>query len=213
MNQSNLLPDEKRTEYPFPIRVLTAASPVMFVMLPLLWLTGYPAVEWPFVCGVFALSLIGSGTLTGYSALIATKWLYGYARTVATKLGIDLAQPENETESSPLRRAIFALVVMSLLAMASWGLALFVLGFVMERMGMVPIGTHFSLIAVTLLLIGGTGFALIIGGLAAFFYAVDRHPRDVQRFSRALRNWINIAGEMGQRWRVPGAPTLTGRLS
>ena len=103
-----------------PIRVLMSASPVVFVMLPLLWLTGYPPEEWPFVSCVFTLSLIGSGTLTGYTALLATKWLHGYARAVATKLGIELEQPENRTPRSS-RECVVILGVISLLAMASWG--------------------------------------------------------------------------------------------
>ena len=212
MNQSDLLKKATKTEYPFPIRVLVSASPVVFVMLPLLWLTGYPPEEWPFVSGVFALSLIGSGTLTGCTALLATKWLHGYARAVATKLGIELEQPENRTPRSSRKRVII-LGVISLLAMASWGLALYLLAFVMAQMGMPPIGTHFSLIALTMLAVGGAGFTFTIGGLAGFFYAVDRHPASVRRFSRQFRNWMIIAGDMGQRWRVPGAPTLTGRLS
>ena len=212
MTRSDLLNNQKKTEYPLPIRVLLSASPVAFVMLPLLWLTGYPAWEWPFVCGVFTLSLFGSGTLTGLAALLSTKLVYGYARSVAAKLGIDPEQPESETRTSTGTRFVFVGVIVLLLAMTSWGLALYVLGLVMEQTGMAPIGTHFLPIALAMLVIGLTGFTFITGGLAVFFCAVDCRPQNVSRFSRAIRNWTNIAAEMGNRWRVPGAPTLTGRM-
>ena len=124
MSQSSLLKKATKAEYPFPIRVLMSASPVVFTMLPLLWLTGYLPEEWPFVSVVFTLSLMGSGTLAGCIALLATKWLHGYARAVAAKLGIELEQPENRTPRSSLERVIIPGVI-SLLAMAYWGLALY----------------------------------------------------------------------------------------
>ena len=212
MNQSGLLKKATKAEYPFPIRVLMSAAPVVFAMLPLLWLTGCPPEEWPFVSVVFTLSLMGSGTLAGCTALLVTKWLHGYARAVAAKLGIEMEQPENRTPRSSRERIIIPGVI-SLLTMVSWGLALYLLAFVMAQMGMPPIGTHFSLIALTMLVVGVVGFTFTIGGLAGFFYAVDRHPASVSRFSRQFRNWMIIAGDMGERWLVPGAPTLTGRLS
>ena len=59
MNQSGLLKKATKAEYPFPIRVLMSASPVVFAMLPLLWLTGYPPEEWPFVSCRFHLESDG----------------------------------------------------------------------------------------------------------------------------------------------------------
>ncbi len=212
MTQSNLVKKTAKTEYPFPIRVLISASPAALVMLPLLWATGYPPEEWPFVSGIFALSLIGSRTLTGYTALLAAKWVHRYARSVAAKLGIELEQPENQAPRSGRGRMIM-LGITSLLATASWGLALYILALVMAQTGMAPIGTHFSTIALTTLAAGGAGFTLIIGALAGLFYTVARHPASVSRFSKQFRNWMIIAGDMRRHWQIPGVPTPTGRMS
>ena len=210
MTQSDLVKEATKTRYPFPIRVVMSTIPVALVMLPILWLSEYPPEEWPFVSGVFALSLVGSGTLVGFIALLMVKRLYGYACAVAARLGIDPGEPENPTAGSKRVRAIGTLVTMSLLAMASWGLALYALALVMAQMAMLPLGTHFSLIALVMFATGGAGFTSIIGGLAWFFYTADRAPQRIRRFSIQFHNWMNVAADIGQRQRVSGVPTLTG---
>ena len=68
MRRSEPLKKATKTEYSYPARVLLSSFPVAVVILPMLWLTGYPPEEWPFVCGVFALILLGSGTMIGCAA-------------------------------------------------------------------------------------------------------------------------------------------------
>ena len=213
MTQLDSLKKKTKTKFPFPVRVLSGASPGIFVMLPILWLTEYPAKEWPFVSGVLVLCLIGSGTLAFGVAILAIKGLHRYARAVANKLGVVLDQPENETPSSNLAGVICAFVVFLLVTVSSWGLALYVLALVMALVGMAPIGAQFSQVALTILVSGAMGFTVVVGGFASLFYAADHHPRYVGRFSRGLRNWTNLSGEMGKRWQVPGTPTLTGKLN
>ena len=210
MAESDPLKMVTQSRFPFPLRVLMSAFPVMVVMLPVLWLTGYPPEEWPFVSGVFALSLIGSGTLVSYVAGLIVKRLHRYAREVAVRLGIDSDQFENQTPDSHLVRIIGTLVPVILLALAAWGLSLYVLAFVMEQMEMLPVGTHFSSIAMTILVIGAGGFASFVGSLAWFFRTVDRDPQQIRRLSRLFRSWLNVAGDMGRPKGFSGAPSLTG---
>ena len=210
MTQSNLVKEATKAKYPFPVRVVMSTIPAALVMLPILWLSEYPPEEWPFVSGVFTLSVVVSGTLIGCAAFLMVKRVYGYACAVAAKLGIDPDEPRDPTSGSKRVSVIGTLVTMLLLGMASWGLALYALAFVMAQMAMAPIGTHFSLIALAVFATGAAGFAAINGGLLWFFYTVDRNPQSIRRFSRRFHNWMNITAEIGQRQRVSGVPVLTG---
>lgn len=213
MTQSEVVKETTKSKWPFPIRVLLSALPVALIMLPLLWLLEYPAEEWPFVTGVFTLSIIGSGTLIGLVATLAIKWVYEYACTVATKQGIDLDDPENRTSSSERIGILSALLNILLLVTASWGMALYILAFVMARMSMDPLAANFSLVALTLLAVGATGFIFMVAGLTWFFYTMDKNPQNIGRFSRQFRNWLTFAAEIGRRRNVSGIPTLTGGTS
>ena len=179
-------------------------------MLPVLWLTGYPPEEWPFVSGVFALSLLGAGTAVGYVALLAVNRVYNYACSVAARQGIDLDQTDGQTANARSRRVVSAAISMVLLAITTWGLALYALALIMAQLAMPPIGAHFTTIAVALLATGAVSFSLIVGGLALFFRAIDRNPQRIGRFSAQFRNWMNIAEHIGQRRQIAGVPNLTG---
>ena len=210
MKRPDPLKKTTKAEYPFPVRVLLSSFPVAVVMLPVLWLAEYPPEEWPFISGVFALSLLGAGTLIGYGALLTAKKFYNYVCAVAARQGIDLNQPEGQTPGARSRRVISAIITMLLLAMATWGLALYVLALIMAQLAMPPIGTHFSTIALTIFAAGISGFSLLIGGLALFLRTADRNPQKISRFSYQFQNWMNIAGHIGQGRRISGIPNLTG---
>ena len=213
MTQGERAKEATKSKWPFPIRVLLSALPVALIMLPLLWLLEYPAEEWPFIVGVFTLSLIGSGTLVSLGATLAVKWVYDYACAVAAKKGVDLNDPEQQNAGSQRMGMLSALLNIAPLAMASWGLALYILGFVMAQMAMDPLATHFSLIALALLAVGATGFAFVIGGLMWFFYTMDKNPQHIGRLSRQFQNWLVFAGEIGRRRNVSGISALTGGAS
>ena len=213
MTQSEEAKGATKNKWPFPIRVLLSALPVALIMLPLLWVLEYPAAEWPFVTGVFTLSLIGSGTLISLGAALAVKWVYDYACAVAAKKGVDLNDPEQQNAGSQRMGMLSALLNIAPLAMASWGLALYILGFVMAQMSMAPLGAHFSLIALALLAVGATGFSLMLGSLMWFFYAMDKKPQSIGRLSRQFQHWLIFAGEIGRRRNVSGISTLTGGTS
>ena len=210
MKRSEPLKTVTATEYPYPARVLLSSFPVAMVILPVLWLTGYPPEEWPFVSGVFALSLLGSGTMIGCAAMLAISRVYNYACTVAAKRGIDPHQPNSQTSGSRRLRIISAAITMLLLIAATWGLAWCVLALVMAQLDMAPIGTHFPMIALAILAAGAVGFSLFIGGLAWFFRTADRNPQKIRQFSAQFQNWMNVTGHIGQRRRISGVPNLTG---
>ena len=210
MRRTETLTKATKAEYPYPVRVLLSSFPVAVVILPVLWLTGYPPEEWPFVSGVFALSLLGAGTVVGYGAWLVVSKVYNYAGGVAARQGIDLNQTSEQASNDRSRRVISAIISMALLAMSTWGLALYVLALVMAQLAMPPIGAYFTTIAVVLLAIGALGFGLIAGGLALFFRTIDRNPRRISRFSTQFRNWMNIVGHIGERRRIAGVPNLTG---
>ena len=199
-----------KTEYPYPVRVLLSSFPVAVVILPVLWLTGYPPEEWPFVCGVFVLSLLGSGTMISCAAMLAISRVYNYACMVAAKRGIEPNQPDRQTSGARQLRIISAAITMLLLIAATWGLALYVLALVMAQLDMSPIGTRFPMIALAILAAGTIGFSLIIGGLALFFRTADRNPQKIRRFSAQFQNWMNVTGRIGQYRQISGMPNLTG---
>ena len=210
MRRSEPLKKATKTEYSYPARVLLSSFPVAVVILPMLWLTGYPPEEWPFVCGVFALILLGSGTMIGCAAMLAISRVYNYAFMVAAKRGIDPNRLDSQTPGARRLGTISAATTMLLLVAAAWGLALYALALVMTQLGMSPIGARFPMIALAILATGATGLTLIIGGLAWFFRTADRNPQKIRRFSAQFQNWMNVTGHIGQHRRISGVPNLTG---
>lgn len=209
MNKPDPLAQAAKIKYPFPVRVSVSALPIAAVILPLLWLTEYPAEEWPFISGVFALSVVGAGTLIGYIALFAVRRVHGYASGVASKWGIDIAETGDRTSNSRRVRVVSTLVTMLLLVAATWGLALVALSLTMGQLAMPAIGPHMRLIALAMFVTGTVGFSAIVGGLALFFHTADRYPHRIRRLSVGVHYWVNIAGYIGQRGQIPIAPTLT----
>ena len=203
----DVIKEATKSNHPLPIRVLLTSVPATVAFLPILWWLKYPPSEWPFVAGVFCLSLIASGTLVSGVALMAVKQVHTYASAVAGRQGIDIHEPENSTPEARITRAIWFLVIMLLLGMASWGLALYVLGLVMTMMAMEPIGSGITGISLTLLTAGSSGFSLILSSFTWFFYTVDHDPQRIVRFSRRLRYWFRISGQITQN-RLLGVPTL-----
>ena len=210
MKRSEPLKKATKTEYRYPVRVLLASFPVAVVILPVLWLTGYPPEEWPFVSGVFVLSLLGSGTMIGCAAMLTISRVYSYACMVAAKRGIDPSQPDSQTSGSRQLRIISAAITMLLLMAATWGLALYALALAMAQLDMSPIGTRFPMIALAIFATGITGLTFIIGGLALFFRTADRNPQRIRQFSTQFQNWMHVTGHIGQYRQISGVPNLTG---
>ena len=96
MTLSHLARKAAKAECRFLTRALITAFPIMLLILPLLWLIGYPPEEWPYVSGIFTLSMIGAGTLTGYTTTLAARWAHRYAGSVAARLGIEIEQPKDQ---------------------------------------------------------------------------------------------------------------------
>ena len=96
MTLSHLTRKAAKAECRFLTRALITAFPIMLLILPLLWLTGYPPEEWPYVSGIFTLSMIGAGTLTGCTTTLAARWAHRYASSVAARLGIEIEQPKDQ---------------------------------------------------------------------------------------------------------------------
>ena len=210
MKHTNQVEKLTKTEYSYPARLLIASLPVAAVILPVLWLTGYPAEEWPFVSGVFALSVIGSGTIIGCAAMMSINRVYRYACIVAAKRGVDPNQPGNQTAGDRRLRVISTAITMLLLAASTWGLAFYILTLVMAQLGLSPINQHLPLISLTIVATGATGFSLIIGGLALFFRTADRNPQRISGFFAQFQNWLRVTGHIGQHRQIAGAPTWTG---
>ena len=106
MKRTDPLKKTTKAEYPFPVRVLLSSFPVAVVILAVLWLAEYPPEEWPFISGVFALSLLGAGTVIGYGAVLAVNQVYNYASAVADRQGIDLNRPDGQTSGARSRRVV-----------------------------------------------------------------------------------------------------------
>ena len=192
MTLSHLTRKAAKAECRFLTRALITAFPIMLLILPLLWLTGYPPEEWPYVSGIFTLSMIGSGTLTGCTTTLAARWAHRYAGSVAARLGIEIEQPKDQNPR-PGHGRTTRLGARTLRTMASWGLAIHILALVTTQTGMPPIETRF---APTILATGAAGLMSITGGLAGLAYAMERHPAIARRFPGQLRNWTVIAGRM-----------------
>ena len=142
MTLSHLARKAAKAECRFLTRALITAFPIMLLILPLLWLTGYPPEEWPYVSGIFTLSMIGAGTLTGCTTTLAARWAHRYASSVAARLGIEIEQPKDQNPR-PGHGRTTRLGARTLRTMASWGLAIHILALVMTQTGMAPIETRF----------------------------------------------------------------------
>lgn len=203
----DLIKEATKGKHPLPVWVLISSVPATVILLPILWWLRYPPAEWPFVAGVFCLCLVGTGALISGVALLAVTRVDAYACTVACRQGIELHEPDTSSPGARVVGSILLIVTMLFLGMASWGLALYAVGVVTTMLAMPPLGNHLTEVCLTLLATGGVGFSLIMISFTWFFYSVDRHPRRIKRFSRRLRYWIRLSGQMTQG-RLTGLPAL-----
>ena len=203
MNSRGLVEKMKEREKRFPVKLLGSVAPGVFVFLPMLWISGYPPEEWPFVAGVFVLALWLASLVVGGMALVAVKLLQRYAVAVAVRAGVDISEPQDEGIGMLSVRLGSILVTVVLIGLASWGLGLYALGVVVNYMGMPQLGDRFPLLPVTLFAVGGLGFVVIIAVMAWFFRTMDRDPAKIRRFSRQFRKQLTLVAEMGRKVESP----------
>ena len=212
MNDWELIRKAIEREYPFPIRVLRTALWVSFVILSILWLNEYPSEEWPFVSGVFVVSLWVASMIVWGLALVAVKLLGRYAAAVAARRGIEVTEPEKVSGTLGVRLAS-VLIPVVMLGMASWGLGLYALSVVIGYMEMPALGERLQFISLVLAAVGGLGFTAIIAVLAWFFRTVDQDHAKIALLSKQFRERLMLVVEMGRKVDVPVGFALGGRAS
>ena len=203
MNSRALVEKMKEREKRFSVKLLGSVAPVVCVFLPMLWISGYPPEEWPFMAGIFVLALWLAGVVVGGVALVALKLLQRYVVAVAARAGVDVSEPQDESVGMRSVRLGSILVTVVLIGLAYWGLGLYALGVVVKYMGMPQLGDHFPLLPGVLFAVGALGFLVIVAVLAWFFRMLDRDPAKIKRFSRQVRKQLALVAEMGRNVESP----------
>ena len=161
-----------------PGRALWAGLPITVAAVSFLWVTGYPAEEWPYIGAVLASCFFLSGTLMGLMVFFVGQWLDQYGRRVLLQRGID-ADTLDPGDSVPgaFRIIIVAAVVLPMSA-TIWGTSVYGLVLVMSRMNMAPLGAELAVVALILLGVGVFGLFVAFGAPATvFFLASEGSPR------------------------------------
>ncbi len=176
MAETDAPPRADNRNIPLLFRVFSLAVPLTIVAGVFLGITGYPVEEWPFVGGVFAVSLLLSGTLVIWLLRFVGNKLNDYGRSALADRGIatDAAVVDAAVPRIPW---IVATVVVLLLLGTVWGLALTVVVLVLESMAMPPLGAGLPLVAAVLLFVsaGGLAVSLLLGfGIFYWFKRLER---------------------------------------
>ena len=176
------------------VRAVAIAVPLTMVSGVFLGVTGYPIEEWPFVGGVFAASLLLSGTLVLWSLVFLGKKLADYGRLVLAERGVDVDAAVARAAVPRAFWVIASLVFLFLLLAIVWGLGLSVLVLVLERMGMPPLGGSLPLVADVMFLVGVCGFGLVFSVQLLLYYSVRRMERQWILVSAVARIVFSLVG-------------------
>ena len=194
-----------RNSRTFPLRVLSVSLPVIVILPGLLWLTEYPANEWPFVSAAFTMCFAGSGTVVSTIALLTLKLVQKYSNAAVLRLGIIIDQNVDAATIKVTR--IFTIVTILVIGIAAWGLAFCTLTVVMRRLEMEPIAEHLQLVTFILFISCASTFMLFFGLLAWVFHLVERDPQTIHRFPKPFRGWMNNLSRIRPRV-LPGIPAV-----
>ncbi len=162
---------------PLWVRALSLAVALTVVQCIFLGVTGYPVEEWPFVAGVFAVCLLSSGWLVTWTAMMLSKKVYGYSRSVLAELSLDVDVAGRDLSVRGTRMVIVGVVFVLLLVAAVWGLALKILILILQYMAMPSLGIWFPLVADVMFFVGIGGLAFGLSLNCLLCYSVRRLVR------------------------------------
>ena len=178
-----------RNSRTFPVRVLSVSLPVIVILPALLWLTEYPADEWPFVSAAFMMCFAGAGTLVSAIAILTLKRVQKYANGAVLRL--ETVIDENVDAATIRAVRFFTMATMLVIGLTAWGLAFYTLTVVMTQLGMEPIAEHLQLVTLILFVSCSASFMLFFGLLAWLFRLVERDPQTIRRLPKRFRGWMN----------------------
>ena len=209
MVDNETLKRSKLRQIPFLVRVFSFGIFWTSALGAALAVMGYPIAEWPFVSGVFAVSLLVSGSLVSGVLALVCKRLNDYGRLVLAERGVDI-NAEDTKESVPrISRIIVGTVFFLLVVGAAWGLALTGLVFVIEFMAMPPLGTWVGLAGTVVSAVGVVGLAIGLSLYWAVCYSLRHMGRrwdPVSAYTQVVFNAIR-GGEQGAVYsRAVGIP-------
>ena len=172
----------------FLVRVLRLAIPLIVILSPMLWLTGYPTKEWATVAAILAFCAMGAGTVMGVVVMLILKKVSRQALAFSSTQGMDA----EKTVASANANAVFALRTFTMLSVgiATWGIAFYALTVVMGLMDMDPIAKHLGPVTLALFIICAAVFGTFYGLLSLLFYLTTRSPQRWLRLAKRLRDWI-----------------------
>lgn len=201
MGSRNIL----RREINLVVRASSFAVPLTVALGIFLGITKYPVEEWPFVAGIFAASLLLSGSLVTWLLPLVGKKLNGYGHLVLAERGVDVDAVLAEAPVPKAPWVILSVVFVLLLIGTVWGLALNILVFISERMGMPPFGADLPLVAASMFLVGSCGLGFGLSLHFALIHSIKRLEQQRILVSSVTRFVFNVA-RAGERsapfWRV-----------
>ena len=160
-----------------PGRALWAGIPATMAAVSFLWITGYPAEEWPFIGAVLAGCMFLSGTLVGLTVFFVGRWLDQYGRRVLLQRGIDEATLDQRDKVPGAVQLGIVLAAVLPMSATIWGASLLGVVLVVSRMDMPPLGYALSAIGPVLLGLGACGLLLVFGAPAALFFLLNYRSR------------------------------------
>ena len=162
---------------PLWVRTLAVAVPLTVIEVVFLGLTGYPVEEWPFVAGLFTVSLLCCGFLLNCFLILASKGLYLYGRGALANraVGAGAADAEVAVPRGVLLGFLGCYVLLT--GGAVCGLALNLLLFLLGLMDLPSLGAGLWVVSAVMFLLGGGGIAATLLLVLAFFYSVHRFER------------------------------------
>ena len=164
-------------DYPLWVRALAVAVPLTVIEGVFLGLTGYPVEEWPFVAGLFTVSLLCCGFLLNCFLILVSKGLYLYGRGALANraVGSGAADAEVAVPRGVLLGFLGCYVLLT--GGVVWGLALSLLLFLLRLMDLPSPGGGLRVVSAVMFLLGGGGIAATLLLVLAFFCSVHRFER------------------------------------
>ena len=196
-----------------PGRALWAGLPITVAAVSFLWVTGYPAEEWPYIGAVLAGCAFLSGTLVGLSVFFVGRWLDRYGRRVLLQRGIDADTLDQKDRVPGAVKVVVVVAILLLMSATIWGASLFGLVLAVSRMNMPPLGAELAVIGPVLLAVGVLGLLVAFGAPATVFFLLSqRTPGMISKVMRDRGSAAKTVLSLALRARVgPSEATQLGQ--
>ena len=162
-----------------PGRALWAGLPITVATVSFLWVTSYPAEEWPYIGAVLTGCMFLSGIVVGLTVFFVGRWLDQYGRRVLLQRGIDAESLDQGDRVPGAIQIVIAVAVLLLMSATIWGASLFGLVLAVSRMNMPPLGVELTVIGPALLCVGAFGLLVAFGAPATVFFLLSRRSPGV----------------------------------